>query len=153
MHEGLIDHILLHCAKTRTLWALFFTLFGLQWVLPASVKMTLLGWDGSFVRKKRREVWRVDPICIFLMVWKARNRIAFEDNVLSIQRLKRSFVYFLWSETKLFIKDGPSTFLVSLIGWDLNEGGFFGCSAFDGCFFVSAREGGASLLYFFESLF
>ena len=53
MHEELIDHILLHCAKTRTLWALLFTLFRVQWVLPTSVKMTLLGWNGSFVGKKR----------------------------------------------------------------------------------------------------
>ena len=49
MHEELIDHILLHCAKTRTLWVLF---FGVQWVLPASVKTTLLGWNGSFVEKR-----------------------------------------------------------------------------------------------------
>ena len=33
----------------------------------------------------------------------------FEDDVLSIQRLKSSFVFFFWLETKLFIKDGPST--------------------------------------------
>ena len=29
--------------------------------------------------------------------------------MLSIQRLRSSFVYFFWLETKLFIKDGPST--------------------------------------------
>ena len=33
----------------------------------------------------------------------------FKDDVLSIQKLKSFFVYFLWLETKLFIKDGPST--------------------------------------------
>ena len=66
MHEESIDHILLHCAKTRSLWALFFTLFRVQWVLPTSVKMMLLGWNGSFVGKKRKEVWRADPLCIFL---------------------------------------------------------------------------------------
>ena len=33
-----------------------FTLFGVQWVLLASVRATLLGWDGSFVGKKRMEV-------------------------------------------------------------------------------------------------
>ena len=36
--------------------------------------------------------------------------------MLSIQRFKSSFVYFLWSATKLFIKDGPST-LVDFIDW------------------------------------
>ncbi|RVW67890.1 hypothetical protein CK203_061653 [Vitis vinifera] len=40
------------------------------WVLLASVKMTLLGRDGSFVGKKRREVWRAYPLCIFWTVWK-----------------------------------------------------------------------------------
>ena len=65
---------------------------------------------------KRREVWRAGPLCIFWMVLKTKNKIAFEDNVLSIQRLKSSFVYFLWSETKLFIKDGPLT-LVGFIDW------------------------------------
>ena len=80
MHEELINHILLHCAKTRTLWELLFTLFGVQWMLPASVRETLLGWDGSFVGKKRREVWRVGPLRIFWTVWKVRNKIVFEDD-------------------------------------------------------------------------
>ena len=65
---------------------------------------------------KRKEIWRVGPLCIFWTVWNARNKTAFEEEVLSIQRLKSSFVYFLWSETKLFIKDGPST-LVDFIDW------------------------------------
>ena len=116
MHEESIDHILLHCAKTRTLWEMFFTLFGVQWVLPSSVRATLLGWNGSFMGKKKKGVWRVGPLCIFWMVWNARNRIAFEEDVLSIQRLKSSFVCFLWLETKLFIKYGPST-LVGFIDW------------------------------------
>ena len=117
-HEESIDHILLHCTKARTLWALLFSLFWVQWVVPATatVKATLLGWDGSFVGEKRKEVLRAGPLCLFWMVWKARNKIAFEEEVLSIQRLRSSFVYFLWSEMKLFIKDGPST-LVDFIGW------------------------------------
>ena len=88
----------------------------MQWVLPATVKETLLEWNGSFVRKKRKGVWRASPLCLFWTVWKARNKVAFEEEELSIQRLKNSFIYFLWSETKLSIKDGPST-LVDFIGW------------------------------------
>nr|CAN70023.1 hypothetical protein VITISV_030171 [Vitis vinifera] len=87
-----------------------------KWVLPATVKATLLVWDGSFVGKKRKDVWRASPLCLFWTVWKARNKVAFEEEELSIQRLKNSFVYLLWSETKLFIKYGLST-LVDFIDW------------------------------------
>ena len=66
--------------------------------------------------KKRKAVWQEGPLCLFWSVWKARNRTTFEDSMSSIQRLKASFVYLLWSETKLFIKDGPST-LIDFIDW------------------------------------
>ncbi|KAJ9674048.1 hypothetical protein PVL29_023543 [Vitis rotundifolia] len=84
--------------------------------VPSSVKETLLGWRGSFVGKKHKAIWQAGPLCLYRSIWKARNRIAFEDNVLSIQRLKVSFVYFLWSKTKLFIKSGHST-LIDFIDW------------------------------------
>ena len=95
---------------------LLFSMFGVQWVLPATVKEMLLGWNGTFVGKKRKGVWRASPLCLFWTVWEARNKVAFEEEELSIQRLKFSFVYFLWSETKLSIKDGPLT-LVDFVGW------------------------------------
>ena len=85
-------------------------------MFPSSVKETLLGWRGSFVGKKRKAVWQVGLLCLFWVIWKARNNIAFEESVLSIQRLKASFVYLLWSETKLWIKSGPST-LIYFIDW------------------------------------
>ena len=100
--EETIDHLLLHCTKTRVLWDLLFNLFGVSWVLP------------SWVGKKRKKVWRATPLYIFWTVWKARNRLAFKDDVLSIQRLKYSFVLSLWSEAKLFIVDHPLT-IVSFI--------------------------------------
>ena len=67
-HEESIDHILLHCVKTKTLWALLFSMFGVLWVLPATVKETLLGWNGSFVGKKRKGVGRASHLCLFWMV-------------------------------------------------------------------------------------
>ena len=115
-YEESIDHILLHCEKARTLWALLCSMFGVQWVLPATIKETLIGWNGSFVGKKRKGVRRASHLCLFWAVWKARNKAAFEEEELSIQRLKNSFVYFLRSETKLSIKDGLLT-LVDFFGW------------------------------------
>ena len=93
-NEETIDHLLLHCGVTRVLWDIF-SFFGVHWVLPSSILQTLEGWRGSFVGKKRKDVWRVGPLCLFWTVWKARNKIAFEDATLSIQKLKSSFVYFL----------------------------------------------------------
>ena len=106
-----IDHLLLHCERIREVWPLFLSFFGVSWVFFYSVKETLLGWRGSFVGNKRKVAWQLGPLCLFWVIWKARNTIAFEDGVLFIQKLKVSFVYLLWLETKLWIKDGPSTLI------------------------------------------
>ena len=58
----------------------------------------------------------VHPAVYFLDDLEGKEQSCFEEEELSIQKLKNSFVYFLWSETKLFIKDGPST-LVDFIDW------------------------------------
>ena len=121
----------------------------MQWVLPAFVKMMLLGWNRSFVGKKRKEVWRAGPLCIFLMVWKTRNKIAFEDDVLSIQRLKSLFIFFgrrrnCSSKVVLRLQQ------VSLIGWVLIEGGFFWPHRFSKLF-LSHPERGVFLCCIFLS--
>ncbi|KAL6323476.1 hypothetical protein AAG906_039048 [Vitis piasezkii] len=51
----MVDHLLLHCAKTRVLWNLLFSLVGVAWILSCSVKETLLGWHGAFVGKARKK--------------------------------------------------------------------------------------------------
>ncbi|RVX09480.1 putative ribonuclease H protein [Vitis vinifera] len=63
-HEESIDHILLHCEKVRTLWVLLYSMFGVQWVLPATVKETLSGWNGSFVGRRGR-VFGKQVLCAF----------------------------------------------------------------------------------------
>ncbi|RVW55305.1 hypothetical protein CK203_089047 [Vitis vinifera] len=87
-----------------------------RWVLPATVKETLSGWNGSFVGKKRKGVWKASPLCLFWMVWKTRNKVAFEEEELSIQRLKASFFLFSLVGDEEVYKDGPST-LVDFFGW------------------------------------
>ena len=108
--------LLLHCAVSRVLGSLLFSLFGIHWVTPLSVRDALLGWRASFVRKGWRIVWTAGPLCIFWTVWNARNGIVCRDEVLSIQKLKSSFVNLLFSEIKWFIEDGP-TILVQFIDW------------------------------------
>ena len=51
--EESVDHLLLHCSKTRVLWNLIFSLFGVSWILSATVKDSLLGWKGTFLAKEK----------------------------------------------------------------------------------------------------
>ena len=78
--EETMDHLLLHCVKTRVLWNLFFSLFGVSWTLLCIVKATLLGWNGGFVGKRRKRAWKMAPLCIFWSVWNERNRLALKNN-------------------------------------------------------------------------
>ena len=62
--EESIDHLLLHCEKSRALWEMLFTLFGVSWVFPSLVRETLLGWNSFFVGKRHKIVWRA-PFAFF----------------------------------------------------------------------------------------
>ena len=114
--EESIDHILIHCTRARVLWELLFAIFGITWVLPLSVRDTLLGWHGFNMGKKRSKVWKTAPLCLFWAVWKERNRIAFDNEELSIHRLRNSFVCNLWMWTKLVVNEGPLP-LFSFLYW------------------------------------
>ena len=43
-----------------------------------------MSWDSFKVGKKRKKVWQAGPPCLFWMVWKTRNGMAFRDDTLSI---------------------------------------------------------------------
>ena len=40
--EDTVDHLLIHCIKTRSLWELLFSLCGVTWVNPLSLRDALL---------------------------------------------------------------------------------------------------------------
>ena len=56
------------------------------------------------------------PLCIFWSVWKEKNRLAFGNEELSLQRLKNSFVCNLWSWVRGSLVESHSS-LVSFIDW------------------------------------
>ncbi|RVW43416.1 Transposon TX1 uncharacterized 149 kDa protein [Vitis vinifera] len=64
--EENINHLLLHCSRTRVLWDLIFALFGVSWVMPFSVRDTLLSWNGYFLGKKSQEGMESCPSSHFL---------------------------------------------------------------------------------------
>ena len=52
--EESVDHILIYCNKTRMLWIVFLTSFGLVWVFSNLVRNPLLEWKVKGLRKKKR---------------------------------------------------------------------------------------------------
>ncbi|KAJ9680532.1 hypothetical protein PVL29_019761 [Vitis rotundifolia] len=114
--EETINHILIHCSKAKVLWDLLFSLFGVNWVLPFSVRDTLLGWHAPLKDKKHSKVWQAAPLCLFWMIWKERNRIVFENEVLSLQRLKNSFICNLLFWANSSIVEGPLS-LFNFVDW------------------------------------
>ena len=50
--EENIDHLLVHCKKTRMLWDLFLLIVGTSWVFPGLVIQTLRSWQGAPMCKK-----------------------------------------------------------------------------------------------------
>ena len=90
--EESIDHILIHCDRTRQLWTVLLTTFGLVWVFPVSVRNFLLEWKFKGLGKKKRAVWQLAPICLFWCIWGDRNQRTFEDEELSHQSLRDLFI-------------------------------------------------------------
>lgn len=117
---------------------------GLSFCFP-SIRQVLDEWKGSFVGKKRKEVWRAAPLCLAGTVWKQRYMIVFDDVDLFIQKLKNSFFYLLWSEVKLHIKEAPPSLVrvINLLGsrWYL---------ALLVGRFLSWLEGAGTVLSFFD---
>lgn len=71
-------------------------------VLRSSIRVALRRKEESFTSKKRKEVWGGGLFCLFWTICEARNKTAFEDDMLSIHNIKSFFLCFIWSATKLF---------------------------------------------------
>ena len=61
-------------------------------------------------------MWKFVPLYIFWTIWKERNRIAFRDGAVDVQKLKHSFVYNLWSWNSLYIDEEISS-LIGFLYW------------------------------------
>ena len=59
-----------------------------------SYRLERLSLDGMVPlwARNTKKLGRWPPLCLFWMVWKERNKIAFDNKELSSQRLKISFV-------------------------------------------------------------
>ena len=114
--EETIDHLLIHCKITKMLWDLFWSIVGISWVFPHTILHTLLAWQGATVGKKRKKIWLAAPLCLFWNLWRATNRLVFENEAPSVQRIKANFVTNLWSWANLHSADNTYS-IVDFFTW------------------------------------
>ena len=109
-------HLLIHCKSAKMLWNLFLSIVGTSWVFLCSVLHTLLAWQGAAVGKKRKKIWMAAPLCLFWTLWRAMNRLVFENEVTSAQRIKANFVSNLWTWANLDSVDNTN-FVLDFLTW------------------------------------
>ena len=63
-------------------------IWGMQWVMPFTVLDVLASWKGSFARRSKGVIWNAVPLCLMLLIWRERNRRAFEGLERSSTELK-----------------------------------------------------------------
>jgi len=68
-----IDH-LLHCDVARVVWYSFYSLFGVEWVIPRSMLDLLSSWGTLLGRGHVMRLWEVGSL-----VCNVRNARLFED--------------------------------------------------------------------------
>ena len=76
--EELADDILLRCGKNQVIRCLVFFLFEVSCFLISLVRDLLSCRRRAFVGKKRKKIWQVVPLCLFLTIWKERNWRTFD---------------------------------------------------------------------------
>ena len=67
-----VDHLLLHCKFSHALWCEVFVVFGIQWVIPRSVKYFFFIWRNWF-GNHLSIISNMVPACLMWLVWQERN--------------------------------------------------------------------------------
>ncbi len=89
-----VNHLLLHCSHVQEHWSMVFGLFGIQWVMPYSVRALFDCWQGCFRNHQCIGIWRLIPHCVIWCLWRERNTCHFEDHERTILELK---LFFFWT--------------------------------------------------------
>ena len=67
------DSLFLHCAVASDMWGMVYSLFGVSWVMPLSVREMIKGWKGCFGRHGNGAVWQAAPLYLMWSIWNESN--------------------------------------------------------------------------------
>ena len=84
-----IDNLLLHCKLTRELRSSLIQLFGVAWVMSRWIRDLLVSRRGQLGQCMVLELWRLDPLCLLLCIWRKKNTRSFEGREMAMLELKK----------------------------------------------------------------
>ena len=111
--EENIEHPLLHCPMVWGIWSFLLTSMGVAWVPLWLIKDWFFGLNSIPVRKSERKPWRAAPFSLFWAIWKERNRVLFENEEFSLNKLRSVFVYSFCSWVRVVVNS--DSFVANLI--------------------------------------
>ena len=68
------------------------------------------------MEKKRKKIWTTAPSCIFWALWCARNKLAFENEAITAQRIQINFISNLWAWANQF-SNANTNFVLDFLTW------------------------------------
>ena len=93
------------------LWSMILGLFGVSWVMPKLVVGLVACWQGHFGRHRNSHIWIIVLHCLMWCLWRERNSRCFEDNEISIPKLKLFFFKTLLDWLSILQNQSFSSFL------------------------------------------
>ena len=63
-----VDHLLLFCPITHSLWMYMLRLFGIDWVMPGLVEELLFSWF-HWLGKHSSDIWDLVSGCLMWTIW------------------------------------------------------------------------------------
>lgn len=90
-----MNHLLLHCSVAKALWSMIFSLFGVEWAMPRSIKELFLSW--SLYKRRRNFAWEAAPLGVCWTVRRKRNRRVFDNVERTMEQLKNDLLRTLFS--------------------------------------------------------
>ena len=77
-YEESVDHLLISCPVTHSLWMYMLRLFGIDWVMPSSVADLFFCWY-HWLGKHNSNIWNFVLGCLKWTIWTERNQCSFEN--------------------------------------------------------------------------
>ena len=59
-----VDHLLLQCEVASDLWGTLCGIFGVSWVILASVLQLLMSWEERLQLRRVKKAWKMAPLCL-----------------------------------------------------------------------------------------